>query len=99
MIWTILHSIDIVLWVVIAGSVAYVVFFAIISLFYEKEDQLAAHAAALCNKQNKFLILFPAYKEDRVIVNAVENFLLQDYPPTHYTVTVISDHMPTETND
>ena len=99
MIWTILHSIDMALWVVIAGSVAYVVFFAIISLFYEKEDHLAAHAAALSNKQNKFLILYPAYKEDRVIINAVENFLLQDYPTTHYTVAVISDHMQLETND
>ena len=99
MIWTIIHSIDIALWVVIAGSVAYVVFFAIISLFYEKEDHLAAHAAALSNKQNKFLILYPAYKEDRVIINAVENFLLQDYPSTHFTVAVISDHMQPETND
>ena len=99
MIWTILHSIDIILWVIITSSVAYVVFFAIISLFYEKEDKLATHAAALSNKQNKFLILYPAYKEDRVIINAVENFLLQDYPSTHYTVAVISDHMQPETND
>ena len=99
MIWTILHSIDIILWVIIASSVAYVVFFAIISLFYEKEDKLATHAAALSNKLNKFLILYPAYKEDRVIINAVENFLLQDYPSTHYTVAVISDHMQPETND
>ena len=99
MIWTILHSIDIALWVIIAGSVAYVVFFAVISLFYEKEDQLAAHAAALSNKQSKFLILYPAYKEDRVIINAVETFLLQDYPTSHYTVAVISDHMQPETND
>ena len=98
MIWTILHGIDIILWVIIASSVAYVVFFAIISLFYEKEDKLATHAAALSNKQNKFLILYPAYKEDRVIINAVENFLLQDYPSTHYTVAVISDHMQPETN-
>ena len=75
------------------------VFFAIISLFYEKEDDIAAHAAALSNKQCKFLILYPAYKEDRVIINAVENFLLQDYPKTLYTVTVISDHMQPETND
>ena len=99
MIWTILHSIDIVLWIIIAGSVAYVVFFAVISLFYEKEDLLAEHAAALSNKQNEFLILYPAYKEDRVIINAVENFLLQDYPTTQYTVVVISDHMQPETND
>ena len=98
MIWTILHGIDIILWVIIASSVAYVVFFAIISLFYEKEDKLATHAAALSNRQNKFLILYPAYKEDRVIINAVENFLLQDYPSTHYTVAVISDHMQPETN-
>ena len=99
MIWSVLHGIDIALWVIIAGSVFYVVFFAIISLFYEKEDQVAAHAAALSNRQSKFLILYPAYKEDRVIINAVENFLLQDYPTTHYTVAVISDHMQPETND
>ncbi len=99
MIWTVLHSIDIALWVIIAGSVFYVVFFAIISMFYDKEDEVAAHAAALSNKQYKFLILYPAYKEDRVIINAVENFLMQDYPTTHYTVAVISDHMQPETND
>ena len=99
MIWTVLHSIDISLWVIIAGSVFYVVFFAIISMFYDKEDEVAAHAAALSNKQYKFLILYPAYKEDRVIINAVENFLMQDYPTTHYTVAVISDHMQPETND
>ena len=98
MIWSVLHSIDIALWVIIAGSVIYVVFFAIISLFYDKEDHIAAHAAALSNRQCKFLILYPAYKEDRVIINAVENFLLQDYPSTHYTVAVISDHMQPETN-
>lgn len=97
--WTVLHSIDIALWVIIAGSVIYVVFFAIISLFYDKEDQVAAHAAALSNRQSKFLILYPAYKEDRVIINTVENFLLQDYPTTHYTVAVISDHMQPETNN
>ena len=99
MIWSVLHGVDITLWVIIAGSVFYVVFFAIISLFYEKEDQVAAHAAALSNRQSKFLILYPAYKEDRVIINAVENFLLQDYPTSHYTVVVISDHMEPETND
>ena len=99
MIWTVLHSIDITLWIIIAGSVAYVVFFALISLFYEKEDHLAAQAAALSNKQANFLILYPAYKEDLVIINAVENFLLQDYPSTNYTVVVISDHMLPETNE
>lgn len=98
-IWTILHIVDITLWLIIAGSVAYVVFFAIISLFYDKEDRIAIHAAALSHRMTRFLILYPAYKEDQVIVNAVEQFLLQDYPKEIYTVVVISDHMQPETND
>ena len=98
-IWEIIHIIEIILWFVIAGSVVYVVFFAIISLFYEKEDRIAIHAAALSNRMTKFLILYPAYKEDSVIINAVEQFLLQDYPKDLYTVIVISDHMQPETNE
>ena len=47
----------------------------------------------------KFVILFPAYKEDKVIINAVEQFLLQDYPKDLYTVVVISDHMQPDTNE
>ena len=99
MIWQILHIIDITLWGLILGSVVYVAFFAIISLFYEKEDRVAIHAAALTNRMTKFLILYPAYKEDRVIINAVEHFLEQDYPDDLYTVAVISDHMKPETNE
>ena len=98
-IWEFIHILEIILWFIIAGSVAYVVFFAIISLFYEKEDRIAIHAAALTNRLNKFLILYPAYKEDKVIINAVEQFLLQDYPKELYTVIVISDHMQPETNE
>ena len=98
MMWQVFHIIDIALWVIIFCSVAYVAFFATISLFYEKEDRIAIHASALSNKMNKFLILYPAYNEDRVIANAVEHFLGQDYPRDHYTVAVISDHMQPETN-
>jgi len=97
-IWEIIHIFEIILWFVMAGSVFYVVFFAIISLFYEKEDRIAIHAAALSNRLNKFLILYPAYKEDKVIINAVKQFLLQKYPKDLYNVIVISDHMQPETN-
>ena len=99
MIWNAIHIIEIILWCIIACSVAYVVFFAIISLFYEKEDAIAIHASTLSSRMAKFLILYPAYKEDRVIINAVEQFLLQDYPTELYTVAVISDHMQPETNE
>lgn len=98
-IWEIIHIFDIILWFIIAGSVIYVAFFAIISLFYEKEDRIAIHAAALSKRMTKFLILYPAYNEDQVIINAVEQFLLQDYPKDLYTVIVISDHMRLKTND
>ena len=98
-IWEIIHIFEIIFWFIIAGSVSYVVSFAIISLFYEKEDRIAIHAAALSNRLNKFLILYPAYNEDRVILNAVKQFLLQDYPKELYTVIVISDHMQPETNE
>ncbi len=98
-IWEIIHIFDIILWFIIAGSVVYVVFFAIISLFYEKEDRIAIHAAALSDRLNRFLILYPAYKEDKVIINSVGQFLLQDYPQNLYTVVVISDHMQPETNE
>ncbi len=99
MIWTAIHIAEIVLWCILACSVAYVVFFAFISLFYDKKDEIAIHASALSNRMAKFLILYPAYKEDRVIINAVEQFLLQDYPTDLYTVVVISDHMQPETNE
>ena len=99
MIWTAIHIAEIVLWCILACSVAYVVFFAFISLFYDKKDEIAIHTSALSNRMAKFLILYPAYKEDRVIINAVEQFLLQDYPTDLYTVVVISDHMQQETNE
>lgn len=99
MTWTILHIIDIVLWIIIAGSVAYVAFFSIISLFYDKEDNVAMQAAAISNRMTKFLILFPAYNEDRVIFHAVKQFLLQYYPKDYYTLVVISDHMQPKIND
>lgn len=99
MIWTIIHIIEFTVWVILACSVAYVVFFAVISLFYDREDQIAIHAAALKNQMTRFLILFPAYKEDRVIINAVEQFLLQDYPTDFFKVVVISDHMQPDTNN
>ena len=99
MIWSVLHIIDITLWVIIAGSVIYVAFFAVISLFYDKEDAVTNRASALISKHSRFLVLYPAYNEDRVIVNAVEQFLQQEYPTDRYTVAVISDHMKPETNE
>ena len=99
MFWTILHIAEILLWFVIGGSVAYVVFFALISLFYEKDDFASKHAASLNYRKRRFLILYPAYNEDSVILNSVDKFLYQEYPHDRFQVVVISDHMTDETND
>ena len=45
-----------------------------------------------------YLVLYPAYNEDRVIVPSVRTFLGQYYPYNGFHVAVISDHMQPETN-
>ena len=96
--WTAIHTIDIVLWIIMAFSVAYVAFYALVSLFPSRtsKHQLSAPSA---QPSSSFLILFPAYKEDSVIVHSVRQFLEQSYPKDLYEVVVISDHMQDETNE
>ncbi|MBR1687987.1 MAG: glycosyltransferase family 2 protein [Prevotella sp.] len=93
MLWTIIHIIDILLWIFIAGSVIYVLFFAVASLFPQKTI-----VAPNEEKRHSFLVLYPAYKEDSVIITSIQKFLRQDYPTDHYHLVVISDQMKEETN-
>ena len=37
----------------------------------------------------RIVVLFPAYKEDRVIVASIQSFLEQDYPKELYEIIVI----------
>lgn len=46
----------------------------------------------------RFLVLFPTYAEDKVIVGSVKSFLHQSYPDDYYDIVVISDHNSAETN-
>ena len=98
MFWTIFHIAEVLLWFFMAASVAYVAFFAIISLFYEKDDFATTHATSLTYRERHFLILYPAYNEDSVIYDSVDKFLNQDYPTDKFQVVVISDHMTDDTN-
>ena len=103
--WLILHIIEIFLWLLLAASGAYILFFALVSILWKKtesplsaylEDQLRSMREP---RQFTFLILYPAYNEDRVIVNSVTTFLGQYYPYKGFHVAVISDHMQPETNE
>jgi len=92
--WTAIHIIDIVLWVIMALSVVYVAFFALVSVFHRKKKENSTYQL----KQSSFLILYPAYQEDAVILHSVRQFLEQNYPKDLFQVAVISDHMKDETN-
>lgn len=68
-------------------AVLYVLIFAIASLKKRKDVYPPA------KKKHRFAVLFPAYREDAVIVNSVRSFFQQDYPASAYEVIVIADMM------
>ena len=104
MLWHIVHIIDILLWLILAASTLYILFFALVSALWKRRvdeftqfltgQKLAMRPKPYCH----FLVLYPAYNEDRVIVPSVRNFLGQYYPYDGFHVAVISDHMQPETN-
>ena len=105
MIWHCIHIIDITLWLLMAASVVYILFFALVSTLWKKRvSRLTRYLTGQVLSMRKkdffsYLILYPAYNEDRVIVNSVQKFLAQYYPYNSFHVAVISDHMQPETNE
>jgi len=105
MIWKLIHIIDITLWLFMAASAVYVLFFALVSILWKKRvSRLTRYLTGQVLSMRKkdffsYLILYPAYNEDRVIVNSVQKFLAQYYPYNSFHVAVISDHMQPETNE
>lgn len=97
MVWVAVHVIDIVLWCIIAFSVGYIFFYAIT---YALGQLLIIKRGPTSDDihQKKYLVIFPAYGEDKVILHTVKSFLLQHYPHDKYSVVVVSDHMLKETN-
>lgn len=84
--------IDWTLFILMALCISYLLFFAIASKFYAPKKNGDSQIT------RRFLVLFPAYKEDRVITSSVQHFLQQDYPKELYDILVISDQMKPETN-
>ena len=97
MVWVAVHVSDCVLWCIIAFSVGYIFFYAITyalgQLLIIKREPTSDDI-----RQKKYLVIFPAYGEDKVILHTVKSFLLQHYPHDKYSVVVVSDHMLKETN-
>ena len=89
----VLYIFEYICWILASVAVAYPLIYSLASLGTRKSYYPTA------NKQHKFAILFPAYKEDRVILPVVESFLQQHYPQELYKVIIISDHMQETTNE
>ncbi len=94
MFWSYIHILDLLLWAFMTISVAYITFYALVSLFSRKDIKTVDVPES---PESTFLVLFPAYSEDRVIVGSVKKFLFQNYPQDKYHVAVISDHQQEST--
>lgn len=89
----ILYIFEYICWILASIAVAYPLIYSLASLGTRKSYYPPAR------KHHRFAVLFPAYKEDRIIVSVVESFLKQNYPQELYNVVVISDHMQDSTNE
>ncbi len=70
-----MNIVDWILFVLFALCVCYLLLYAIASKFYRVPEFPEARTL------RRFVILFPAYKEDRVIVSSVRSFLNQGNVP------------------
>ena len=89
----ILQGLEIALFTLFSIKVLYLFVFSVASrLRVAKQEERREHG------MRRIVILIPAYKEDKVIMECVESCLCQDYPSTHYDAVVISDKMSDDTN-
>ena len=88
-----MNIIDWILFTLLALCVGYLLLYAIASKFYRAPRFPDARTF------RRFAVLFPAYKEDRVIASPVRGFLQQDYPQELFDIIVISDQMQDATNE
>ncbi len=105
MFWLLIHIIEILVWLLLAASGAYILFFALVSILWKKPvSRLSSYLtdkvlSLKADHYYTYLILYPAYNEDNVIVSSVHQFIGQYYPYNAFHVAVISDHMQPETNE
>lgn len=88
----ILQGLEIVLFVWFAINIAYLLIFSLAAL---RRSPSSWAASAF---YRRIVILIPAYREDRVIMECVASCLAQEYPRDKYEVIVISDQMSEATD-
>lgn len=89
----VLEILHILLLVYIGASVLFLITYAILGNFPIRVKKPKT------NKQNKFVLFIPGYKEDAVIYNVAKEALNQDYPSELYDIVVIADSFQQKTLD
>lgn len=90
--WQIFSLIDNVFFVFVSLTVVYMSIFAFFSRFSRHSETPKA------KKQNRFIILIPAYKNGPSALMTVQSILGQVYPQRLFDVTVIADHVDEMSN-
>lgn len=89
-VFEIVHAI---LLLYIGASVLFLISYAILGKIPYKLKK------PITDKQHKFVVFIPGYKEDAVIYNVAKEVLNQDYPKDLYDVIVIADSFEQKTLD
>ena len=84
--WWILYIIDFLLFLPVALTVAYIFVFAVIALFKSPREIKKA------KQLNRFIVLIPAYKSGKKVLETVNAVLGQTYNQRNFDIVVISDH-------
>ena len=84
-----LSLVDIIIFITLGVPSLYLLFFSIASHRSKKRKELTCSVSA---KKARIAVLFPAYKEEKVLFQSLETFLKQDYPSEKYAIYVIADH-------
>lgn len=93
MLSTLYHIFCDVLFIYLAGSAGYLLFFALLGT-WGRRVIYRSHPEKL-----RMAILIPAYREDAIICDTAERVYGQSYPRTNYQVTVIADSLAAATLD
>lgn len=90
--WWILYIIDGFLFFLVALTSLYLLFYAFAALFSRPNEISKA------KRNNRFIIIIPAYRKDSTILQTVNTVLGQTYPQRLFDVVVVSDHQQEMTN-
>ena len=90
--WWILYIIDGFLFFLVALTSLYLLFYAFAALFSRPNEISKA------KRNNRFIIIIPAYRKGSTVLQTVNTVLGQTYPQRLFDVVVVSDHQQEMTN-